>query len=195
MPNSGFSWGAKLSDIADAVWTRSERKLTNLDDARASKIDNLDVAISSRATNEGVWEYPTRGLTEAVDNVIILPSDEVKAEANTERTTTSTNYVKLKEFKVFATGTIRLKWEFRTSSGSYSAQTRVYKNGVGTAAEFETYSTTYVAKTCEIDVNEGDIVQLYGRINGSGYTCYIRNAKLCYTVNGGGAENPLVIVD
>lgn len=28
MPNSGFSWGVKLGDIADAVWTRNERALT-----------------------------------------------------------------------------------------------------------------------------------------------------------------------
>lgn len=28
MSNSGFSWGAKLSDIADAVWTRTTRELT-----------------------------------------------------------------------------------------------------------------------------------------------------------------------
>jgi len=54
LPNAGFSWGAKLSEIADAIWTRSERKLTNLDDVRAAKIDNLDATISSRQPDAGL---------------------------------------------------------------------------------------------------------------------------------------------
>lgn len=65
MPNSGFSWGAKLSEIADAVWTRTTRTLSNLDDTRAARIDNLDAAISTRATAADVWEYANRTLTQA----------------------------------------------------------------------------------------------------------------------------------
>lgn len=39
--------------LSNAVWT----------DARAAKLDNLDTTVSSRATNDGVWTYSTRNLT------------------------------------------------------------------------------------------------------------------------------------
>jgi len=37
-----------VDEIAQAVWIYTTRRLTNLDDIRAAKIDNLDVLLSSR---------------------------------------------------------------------------------------------------------------------------------------------------
>jgi len=167
MPNSGFSWGAKLSDIADAVWTRSERKLTNLNDARASKIDNLDVAVSSRATSADVWEYPTRGITEPVQNVGVIASDLERAFADTERSTSSTSYVKLKEFRVYASGTIRVKWQQKVSDATKNCFTRVFRNGVAVSGEFKHNYVSYQSHSYDIGVMEGDYIQLYCKVDDS----------------------------
>ncbi|GEM_PF-2692193 len=305
MPNSGFSWGAKLSDIADAVWTRtvrqlsdaenikdtisdsvwtrsvrqlsdaenikdaisdsvwtrSERKLTNLDDDRASKIDNLDATISSRqpdvgltsthvgridadissrasasdytssraskldyldasissrqpdagltsthverldanissrATNEGVWNYSTRGLTEAVENVGIIASSTVRAEANTERTTSSISFVKIKEFRVFASGTLRVIWEQCTSNSSYTSFTRIYLNGIAVSDVFEETSTSYQSKSFDLGASSGDYVQIYAKIAHTSQSCYVRNAWLCYAVISGETSSPSITLD
>jgi len=195
MPNAGFSWAPKLSEIADAVWTRSERKLTNLDDTRASKIDNLDVTVSSRATNSGVWEYSTRGLTEPVENAGIFASDRVKAEANTERSTANTSYTKLKEFRIFASGTVRVKWEQKSSESAKTTRAKVYRNGVAISEEKTMGTTAYNELTCDIDVESGDYIQIYCRVDDASYTCYIRNAKLCYSISGGETATPIITLD
>lgn len=54
-------------DIAEAVWLHTpNRRLTNIDDVRAARIDNLDDLISSRSSHSAadVWTNPTRELTQ-----------------------------------------------------------------------------------------------------------------------------------
>jgi len=239
MPNAGFSWGPNLSEIADAVWsrsvrqlsdvdnvkdaisdsvwtrtvrqlsdadnikgaisdsvwTRSTRQLTNLSDSRASKIDRLDTNISTRATNSGVWNYSTRGLTEPVFNSIISANDTIRAEANTERSTNNSDYVKLKEFRVFAPGTVRLKWDHRAVATPEGVYSRVYVNGLAVSGEYFNDTSTYETVSCDVGVNDGDYVQLYTRTGKSGVTVYVRNCKLCYAVASGGINSPQVILD
>jgi len=217
MPNSGFSWGAKLSDIADAVWTRavrqlsdaeniknaisdavwerSERKLTNLDDVRAGKIDNLDVAVSSRSTNAGVWEYSTRGLTEAVQNVMILAGGSIRAEANTERTTRNTSFTKIKEFRVFASGSVEVEWEMKTTVANENVFAAVFINGALASEIFQNSSTSYERYLATVNIQNGDYVQVYFYSNLDTVTVYLRNCKLKYTIAGGETATPQVTLD
>jgi len=181
--------------ISDSVWTRSERKLTNLNDTRAAKIDNLDVAVSTRATNTGIWNYSTRGLTEPVQNVAVMPSDTIRAEANTERSTPSTSYTKLKEFRIFASGVVRIQWEYKGDSNEYIAYTKVYINGTAVSEQYSVKSTTYTKESYDVGVNNGDYIQIYCKTNVSEYPCYIRNVKLCYSILGGETSIPIVTLD
>jgi len=217
MPNAGFSWGPNLAEIADAVWTRavrqlsdvenvkvaisdsvwtrSERKITNLNDTRAAKIDNLDVSVSSRATVAGVWEYPTRGLTESVASRTTQISDDIRAEANTLHPTSSTTYEKVKEFRVYLTGDVRIKWKFNNEASGSRSYTRIYRNGLAISDEYAQDFDDYIAKTYDLPVSEGDYVQIYAKTDDSNYPCNVKNAQLCYSVYEGEIHPPDVTLD
>lgn len=194
MPNSGFSWGAKLSEIADAVWTRSIRDLTNLPDVRAAKIDNLDVALSSRATAADVWGYATRKLTAGSHNVFVIPSENLKVQADIERSTTSTAYKKVKEIVMPYSGKVRVRFDLRIDISSQTAYARVYRNGAEYGTNGNTTSTTYVTFTEDLCFEAMDFVQLYIATTAGG-TVYTANFRLYYDIDDGIPQIPIITLN
>jgi len=63
--------GFPPGDISAAVWTYVTRRLTNLDDVRAARIDNVDVAVSTvgKVTEEASGSILTDGTEQNVLNV------------------------------------------------------------------------------------------------------------------------------
>ena len=131
--------------------------------------------------------YPPQGGGGGSLRYQITPSDNVLASADTERSTTGTDYVKMKEMKVNAFGKVRTYFELKyTSTGaSGSVYACVGRNGylVGTERSLwsaTAYPDTYYAFTEDIDNwMEGDSYQLYAKVSAAGLTAYVRNFRLC----------------
>jgi hypothetical protein len=95
-------------------------------------------------------DYPESSLYQADDEgllymvvsaawlqIVFMPSlplwlvgSEIVIQANTERTTVSTTYVKVKEFQIASGGTIRTSFDLKTGTSGENVYGRIYKNGV-----------------------------------------------------------------
>lgn len=101
---------------------------------------------------------------------------------NTEKSTSSTSYTKLKELRIDETvsGTVVVSFDLY-SSGSGDVMARVYLNGVAvgdeetvTGSTPETFTYDYANPT------NGDLIQVYGKRVTSGNDCYVLNHQLAY---------------
>lgn len=247
MPNSLGSWGAKLSEIADAVWTRTVRQLsdagniaTPISDAvwtrssrQLSDVENVKTAIAdsvwtrsvrditnvtairdavwaattrtltagvdlSSAAVSAIWSAATRTLTGAVDILQtaadkvwnsatrtvtnigprVEPSSVILAAADTERSTTSTTLVKLKEIKVLADGLYRVSHEVRSGIDGYYTVSQIYKNGVAYGIQHKPSSVNYTPYSEDLAFNKNDLVQLYVTTQTASSPAYIRNFRV-----------------
>jgi len=102
--------------------------------------------------------------------------DYDEATATTERSTTSTSYVKLKELTpMVREGTITIGFGLRTSVAGQTAYGRAYVNGTAVGTEVTTTSNTEVSQTApSISILAGDVISVYGKAT-SGYSCFIAN--------------------
>jgi len=124
----------------------------------------------------------------------IIASETLKTSADTERSTTGTTYIKLKEivFNAFYSGIIRVKFNLWGQSSSL-AYGRIYINGVAIGVE-RSIDNTGALYAEDISVNKGDLVQLYikSQVNGSPARC--SNFRLYYDlVNVGAGTNVIAI--
>lgn len=104
------------------------------------------------------------------------------ATAATERNSASTTYTKVKEFLMPKSGTVRVGWNMKAFSGT-TGYARVYVNGVAVGSEESTTSTSNVAKTSDVTVAGGDLVQLYYRNDpGSGNGTFVSSVTIKATV-------------
>jgi len=102
----------------------------------------------------------------------------LEASSDAEVTTTSTTYVKLKEFYIPRGGTINVQFEMRPTTNSAYAYAQVYHNGVAIGTEQSNNSSTYANKSENISgFAAGDLVQIYAHGTNND-TVYIKNARL-----------------
>jgi hypothetical protein len=111
----------------------------------------------------------------------VVASDDLLFSADTERTTTSTTYVLVKRITVQFPGTLRIKFDMRSSSDGAGADVkgRIYKNTVAIGTEQQRNSSTY--GTYSEDISgwlPGDRCELYHKILAAGPTCYVRNFRI-----------------
>lgn len=105
-------------------------------------------------------------------------SDTLQASDDTEEITTSSSYVKLKEFIVLVPGKYRVKFDGKIEgAGTYG---RIYVNGQVFGTEQSFVSTSYVTKSEDLYFSYGDSVQLYAKSNGTD-DAFIKNFRLYYT--------------
>lgn len=103
--------------------------------------------------------------------------DVLTARADTERTTTSGSYTKLKEISVPSSGTLRINWEMKTDSGSSAAYAKVYRNGSAVGVEQSTDQTTFQSKTDDVSGwSAGDLLQLY--VHDTSSTAHVQNFRV-----------------
>jgi len=130
--------------------------------------------------------YPGGGVASVADGVITpvklsaqTAGDYCLSSNDTERTTTSTGYVKLKETKIAKSGTYRIKFEIKISgTTSPNAYGQIYRNGVAVGIERNTASTTYIPYSEDISGwSAGDLIQIYAK-NTSAFTTFIRNFRI-----------------
>lgn len=97
----------------------------------------------------------------------------------TERSTTSTTYVKLKETKIGVGGTLRIKFSIKTD-GAGTVYGRIYRNGVAVGTERTSALGTYVEYSEDIGGwSPADLVQVY--VHRSGSTAHYVQGLNIYT--------------
>jgi len=93
-------------------------------------------------------------------NSVVAVGDVLLASIDAIETSSSDVYEKVKEFTVYATGTFRLKFDLKTSSG-VTAYGRIYKNGAAFGTEQTNATTSYVEKSEDLAFRFGDTVELW----------------------------------
>lgn len=109
--------------------------------------------------------------------------DLFTAASDAEASTGATTYTKLKEIWIPRGGTLRIKFDLRTTSDSATAYAVIYRNGTQVGTVRSTTSTSYVTYSEDIaGWSAGDLVQLYAKISNT-YTAYVQNFRI-YTAQG-----------
>lgn len=121
----------------------------------------------------------TLGSTELVAN------DDLIDSADTERSSTSATYEKVKEITINEVGgEIRVKFDLKRlsgGSGTNEAGARIYVNGTGVGTEQVNNLTTYSTFSEDITVSSGDLVQLYVKeVDTTIDAANVRNFRLYY---------------
>lgn len=105
----------------------------------------------------------------------VEPGSILVASSDAEVTETSTSFVKKKEIQVPLDGLITVSFDLNGSGGGSDAYGRIYINGTaaGTQRQVNSGYSTY---TENIQVNAGDLLQVYARHAGG--TASVRNFRL-----------------
>jgi hypothetical protein len=135
------------------IWNYSTRTLTNLDNTRASKIDNLDASISSvltaidgievgegGATASDIWGYETRTLTSGLGNL----DTTVSSRATQSSVDTIDDYIDT-EIGTLQTDITAIKGYVDTEIGTLQTDITAIKGYVDT--EIGTLQTTLNSQT------------------------------------------------
>ena len=137
------------------------------------------VGIAVSATQILIQHQPIGGLIAGTTTI---------ASADTERTTGSSTYVKVKEIEIVDAGTVTVSFGLRTSNAAETTNGRVYKNGVAFGTEQSTASTTFVTKSENLVFAPGDLIQLYIKVLTAG-TSTINNFQIAVA-----GRNPTLVV-
>ena len=118
------------------------------------------------------------------ENIVKVASDNLRNSHDAESSTSSATYVKAKTFTINETlkGTIRVKFDIKSSYAASSAYGKVYKNGAAIGTEQEQTDTVYATKSEDIDFGtmySGETIEIWIKNNGT-YTTTCRNFRLYY---------------
>lgn len=111
------------------------------------------------------------------------PSDTLRNSNDTERTTGSTSYVKVKEILLNADlDAVRVNFDLKSGgTGGYDVKGRVYKNGSPIGTERTTTSNSYTTYPEDFTgFVSGDLIQIYACTPGGERDPYVQNFRLCY---------------
>lgn len=111
-----------------------------------------------------------------------VASSTLRLSANTQRSTTSTTYVLMKNIAVFTPGTYRVSFYLSSSSSGtdVSAYARIYINGAPVGTERSITGGGGITFTEDIAANAGDNIQLWVRSTSPSYTTYVSNFKIYF---------------
>ena len=88
--------------------------------------------------------------------------DNLCVSSDDKKTTTSTEYIKAKEIKIYRPGTYRIKFDLGITRRRLTAYGQIYRNGNPVGTEQSASQTTYTTFSEDIaDCEEGDLIQLY----------------------------------
>ncbi len=96
---------------------------------------------------------------------------------NTEQSTSSTVYVKLKETVIDRGGALRIDFQLKKAAGQAISVGKIYVNGEAHESAIERSNDTAIYINYSQDLSgfeAGDAVQIYGRIPGAG-TAFVNN--------------------
>jgi hypothetical protein len=111
-----------------------------------------------------------------------VASDTLRLSADTERSTNSMSFIKVKEIRVGRTGIYRVSYELRSPSG-IAAIGRIYRNGLPYGSERTVSGGSYSKFTEDLFFRAGDLVQLYIRSGDYLTTIFTRNFRIYYDLD------------
>jgi len=115
---------------------------------------------------------------------IIPGTTHVIASANTERSTNSGTYIKVKEVQItqaWFSGTARVSRQARSSDSPYDCICELRINEVAIATR-QTYSETFVTLSVDTPIQEWDLVSLYYRQEYTSRYAYIKDFIVSYDI-------------
>lgn len=138
----------------------------------AFEINNIFKAI--RQLYQSVFD-----INKALDLTGIAASDTERFSLNTEKASSyNTTPILLKKFKVYKTGTIRLKFDYKSSNQNYTAY--LYGQIDGASVFSDGFSNNvYQNIYHDISVTNGDYVEIWG-YGSTSTSALIKNLKICY---------------
>jgi hypothetical protein len=93
----------------------------------------------------------------------------------TSRGTQSASYVKLKETQISHGGIVEVTFSMSASNNTATAYARVYINGTAVGTEYSHPGEAVYVKTANFTVNADDLIQVYGKIVNTAYSCTVSN--------------------
>lgn len=103
-------------------------------------------------------------------------TDVILGKALTERTTTSTVYVKLKEIKILQGGIVTVEWQNKRVGNGTANKSRVYINGAAIGSEHTSANEVYEAeKETGVEVAAGDAIQIYAKRDSIGTSMSVKD--------------------
>lgn len=163
-------------NATETLGTGEDFNLARLDENGQLPVEILEN--SYRKTNED--------LAELYDDFFQLIASETlrtSSDAEVSSGTSEADFVKRKEiqFNYFVRGTIRVKYSIRENNTSANATFQLRKNGVVLFEETQN-STTYALKTHDIEVERGDLIQIYIK-NTATYAGQVKEFRLYYDLS------------
>lgn len=124
----------------------------------------------------------------------VFASDNLRHSNNTEKTTVSNTYAKIKEILINDSYyRIRIKFGLK-NTGADTSYAKIYKNGVAIGTEQTNATAAYVTKTEDIATSfaPGDLLQIYAHNTAGANTVYVNNMRLYYdyTLMNGISQDP-----
>lgn len=143
------------------------------------------------ASSNGSLHAKLAHIVETFTDRASYASDTLRVSADTERSYMGETYTKLKEIVSNVTGTMRVSFDLKRSSGSGPPiRARIYVNGVAVGIERVSDSTTYTTYTEDITIRQGDLIQIYAQGTSTTYAI-VRNFRVFYDVR----NTPIVSID
>lgn len=110
--------------------------------------------------------------------IIIIASDNPVSSADTQRSTNSASYVKLKEITIQKSGRYRIYFGLKAGSSGYTSYGKIYKNDVALGSERTNTTTTFAYYSEDFDLVAGDKIQLYAHAVNTSYTAYVEKFRV-----------------
>ena len=128
----------------------------------------------------GAWAY----ISKIPFQPFITLSDVIANSNDTQRSTESTSYTKLKESQLKEDfSVLRIKFTLKMINMGGTAYGKIYKNGVAFGAERSTQSNTGVEFSEDFtNLNKYDLIQVYGHSGSSAYPIYVSNFRFAYVI-------------
>lgn len=169
--------------------TETQLKTADEIDMRSKKIINLTDPTTDQHAATKKYVDDNKGT-----QMGCTASDTLKWSADIERTSTDTTYTKYKEILISLNGTVRTKFDLKSSAAGILQWGRIYVNGIAVGQEEANATESYVTKTTNsITVKINDLVQLYLHKNvASGGTCYAQNFRIYYTTSNSITEGEVI---
>ncbi|KKN22851.1 hypothetical protein LCGC14_0910810, partial [marine sediment metagenome] len=143
--------------------------------------DTVDEAMYRYSGDAQAWiQIGASGVGGDVYPTVGIASDDLIFSNDTERGTNSVTYVKMKEIIVYRNMKLRIYWEAVLKiGGSSQCKSRIYVNGVAIGSEHTAdFPPASYPFTEDIEVNSGDLVQVYLKQTGAGISVFVKNMKI-----------------
>ncbi len=128
----------------------------------------------------GVWRSATSSAIVLGESVQFTASDNLEISADTTRSKDDDAYTKVKQIEIDWGGTIRVKFDLRSDTATWTAYGRIYVNDVAVGTIRSLNTQTFVTYSEDISVDPHDKVQLYIHGGSGTHDAQTRNFRLYF---------------